>query len=448
MLSKLVRHFAHLGNDPLSGAFTARRAVMPFRGKKRVEPQSVPFHWAEALATRSSGAERLAYVHIPFCANHCLFCGFYRNAYTPSIAGEYVDLVIRDIEREATHAVIQGGPVTAIYLGGGTPSALTAVELSRLLLTLRRELPVTADCEITVEGRIIHFDAEKIDACLEAGANRFSIGVQSFDTEVRRRQGRRSSREEAIAFLEALRQKTGSAMVIDLMYGLPGQTMEVWRRDLETATAIAPDGIDLYGLNLIPGTPLFTAMEAGKFAAAPKLADLGNYYRTGCEILNALSWRQVSNNHWARTPLERNLYNRLIKEGMDCLAYGSGAGGSIGELSYGLTGDLAGFGEAVKAGRKPIGMMMASDNLQGLRHLVTGNLETGLLDLAALDRAAGQDISTLLLSLIEQWQAAGLLKTAGSVSELTIAGRFWYGNLITALHDIIEAELLPHSNAA
>ena len=126
-----------------------------------------------------------------------------------------MELLIRDIEREAQFAAAKSEEITAIYLGGGTPSALTASELSGLLLTLRRHLPVAVDCEITVEGRIIHFDDEKVVACLEAGANPFSIGVQSFDTEVRRRQGRRASREEAITFLGRLKRYDGAAIVID-----------------------------------------------------------------------------------------------------------------------------------------------------------------------------------------------------------------------------------------
>lgn len=444
-------YFANVTNDPLSRAFTARRAVMPFRGKRRVESDMVPSRWQEMLANHvdgSFGSGRLAYVHIPFCANHCLFCGFYRNAYTALAVGEYVDLLMRDIEREAQYAATQSEEITAIYLGGGTPSALTAAELSRLLLTLRRHLPVADGCEITVEGRIIHFDDEKVVACLEAGANRFSIGVQSFDTEVRRRQGRRASREEAITFLERLKRHDGAAVVIDLIYGLPGQSLDVWQRDLATAAAIAPDGIDLYGLNLIPGTPLFAAIQAGKFVTAPSLADLGRYYRIGSDFLNERSWRQVSNNHWARTPLERNRYNRMIKEGADCLAYGSGAGGTLGNLSFGLMGELSKFSEAVLAGQKPIGMLASSDSLRLLRNLIIGDLEMGRLDLPALDQAAGQAFSSDLHPLLEQWSSAGLLTRSGSAIDLTVAGRFWYANLITALHDFIEARVLPESAAA
>ena len=420
---------------------------MPFRGRKRIDPEAYSGLWADAMMRTDATAPRIAYVHIPFCANHCLFCGFYRNAYTPEIAGSYVDHVIRDIEAEAPAAGVQSVPIQALYLGGGTPSALTATELSRLLETLRRHLPLAADCEVTVEGRIIHFDQEKVDACLEAGANRFSIGVQSFDSDVRRRQGRRSTREEAITFIERLRRPR-AAIVIDLMYGLPGQTPDIWRRDLETAAALAPDGIDLYGLNLISGTPLHTAMQAGKFATAPSLADLGRYYQAGSAFFKVRSWKQVSNNHWARTSQERNIYNRLIKEGADCLAYGSGAGGSLGAFGYGLTSDLAGFAEAVQAGRKPIGMMTSSDNLRASRNLVTGSLERGRLDMAELDRSTGRKLSSELRPLLEQWAAAGLVRLSGSVMDLTTAGRFWYANLNGALHDIVEGTGSPRTAAA
>jgi oxygen-independent coproporphyrinogen-3 oxidase len=307
---------------------------------------------------------------------------------------------------------------------------------------------LSPDCEITVEGRIIHFDGEKVAACLEAGANRFSIGVQSFDTAVRRRQGRRASREEAIAFIERLNAQDGAAIVIDLMYGLPGQTDDIWQQDLDTAAALAPDGIDLYGLNLISGTPLHQAVQAGKFAQAPTLSDLGRYYRTGSEFLGAYGWGQVSNNHWARTPLERNRYNRLIKEGVDCLAYGSGAGGSLGDLGYGLMGKLDEFAEAVRAGRKPIGMMSAADSLRDLRNFIVGSLETGRLDFQDFDRLAGQGLSAEFRPLFEQWATVGLVALGESALELSLAGRFWYSTINAALHDLVEARLLPRTEAA
>lgn len=442
-------YFANtVSGNPLRDAFSRRSAVMPFRGKQRIPADGIEGIWNDILTRPSAPRKRLAYIHVPFCANHCLFCGFYRNAYVPASGAEYTDMVIAEIGYEASSATIKDNPVHAVYLGGGTPSALSAQELSRLLSAVKKSLPLAADCEITVEGRIIHFDPDKIDACLEAGANRFSIGVQSFDTDVRRRQGRRSSGPEAIRFLEALRDRDRAALVIDLMYGLPGQTPEVWRQDLETAAALSPDGIDLYGLNLIPGTPLSTAIAAGKFPAAPAFADLGTFYSSGAEFFARRNWHQVSNNHWGRTTRERNLYNLLIKEGADCLAYGSGAGGSMGDYSYGLSGDLEQYGADIKAGKKSIGMMMLSDRLQPLRNAVTAGFEIGYLDLRVLDHLACEEISPVFGPLLGQWQKAGLLTFSDNIVRLTVAGRFWYGNLISAFYDILNARLQPALNVA
>jgi oxygen-independent coproporphyrinogen-3 oxidase len=437
----LEPHFARLGGDPVRDAFTARRAVMPWRTRRPLPAEEVEATWARLVRDhRPAGpdAPRLAYVHVPFCANHCLFCGFYRNAYTPEGASAYTDLLLAEIEREADAPAMQAQPIDAVYLGGGTPSALSADELSRLIATIRRTLPLAPDCEITIEGRIIHFDAGKVDACLEAGANRISIGVQSFDTKVRRRQGRRAGKEEAIAFIEALRDRDRAAIVIDLLFGLPGQTEEVWREDLAIAAAIAPDGVDLYGLNLIPGTPLHRAASAGKFPDAPTLADLGGFYRMGADFLGRQGWEQISNSHWRRTPRERNVYNLRIKEGADCLAYGSGAGGLMGRHSYVVAPDLQNYAQGVRDGRKPVEGIRVSDALQPLRNLVTAGIETGRLDIGRIAAAAcDARLRARLAPLLEQWQAAGLIALDGDVVTLTTAGRFWYSNLVFAFDAVL-----------
>ena len=178
-------YFARIGADPLRDAFAARRAVMPFRGGTPVTEDETSAQWDRLLddeGCEGVAAGRAAYLHVPFCVNHCLFCNFYRNAYTADQAARYADMLVAEIEREAARPAIRARAIEAVYLGGGTPSALSAADLSRILTTVRRRLPLAPDCEITIEGRIIHFDPEKIDACLEAGANRISIGVQSFDT--------------------------------------------------------------------------------------------------------------------------------------------------------------------------------------------------------------------------------------------------------------------------
>lgn len=432
----LTRFFASVDGDPLGNAFASRRAVMPWRDRRPVGEDDIAATWPRLLSECGSPRQRLVYIHVPFCANHCLFCGFYRNAYTAAEAAVYADHVVAEIEREAGAAGIRHHPIEAVYLGGGTPSALSAKDLAHILNTVRRSVPLAPDCEITLEGRIIHFDDDKIDACIAAGVNRISVGVQTFDTAVRRRQGRRASKEEAIRFLEGIRDRNRVALVIDLLYGLPGQTLEVWREDLRIVNDLAPDGVDLYGLNLIPGTPLQRAVSAGKLHPTT-LQHLGAMYEAGAAFLGMRGWRQISNSHWARTPRERNRYNLRIKQGADCLAYGSGAGGTIGRYSYSVAGDLRQYTDGIAAGRKPIGGMSISDDLEIARHYVTAGFEIGRLDVGGLDVPHIADVRTLFAPLLEQWQGAGLMVVEGDVARLTLPGRFWYSNLIAAFNDII-----------
>ncbi len=442
----LARFFANADGGAIGNAFASRRVVLPWRDRRPLSEDDIAATWPRLLSDDSPPRRRLVYIHVPFCANHCLFCAFYRNAYTAAEAASYAVCVAAEIEREAEEEGIRHHPIEAVYLGGGTPSALSADDLERILDTVRRRLPLAPDCEITLEGRIIHFDEAKIDRCIAAGVNRISVGVQTFDTEVRRRLGRRADKEEAIRFLEGIRDRNRVALVIDLLYGLPGQTPEVWREDLRIADDLGPDGVDLYGLNLIPGTPLHRAAMAGKLQPTT-LQHLGTMYESGAAFLGAKGWRQISNSHWARTPRERNLYNLHIKRGADCLAYGSGAGGTIGRYSYGLAGDLGRYREGIAAGRKPIDGMSVSDDLGAARHYVTAGFEVGRLDLGGLDLPHVADIRALFAPLLEQWQQAGLLVIEGDVARLTLVGRFWYGNLIAAFNDIITATA-PGSDAS
>ena len=234
-----------------------------------------------------------------------------------------------------------------------------------------------------------------------------------------------------------LKARDRAVVGCDLIFGLPGQTPEVWREDLRIADDLAPDGVDLYGINIIPGTPLHKAMDGGKFPAAPTLTDLGAMYRDGINFLTTRGWRQISNSHWGRTPRERNRYNLMIKAGAECLAYGSGAGGLLGSCSYSVNGDLSAYAADIGRGQKPIGGMRIGDDLQPARDYIAAGLEIGMLDMAGLSVPGISAPGTVFAPLLSQWHAAGILTMVGDTARLTTAGRFWYGNLINAFNDIL-----------
>lgn len=436
--------------NPLRRAFDKRTPVMPWRDKRPVPDAEVATVWKRLVETPLSAGPCLAYVHVPFCANHCLFCGFYRNRYHRDDSVRYVQGVIDELCREADASQWQDGDVQAVYLGGGTPSALETPDLVRLITALRQELPLAPDAEFTVEGRILHFDDEKVDACLDAGVNRLSIGVQSFDTRVRQQQGRRATGEAAARYIESLVARDRAAVVIDLMYGLPGQSEAVWQQDLETSLALAPDGLDVYCLSMFPGTPLHKAVGNGRVVPPASLECRAEMYGMASERLAAAGWQQISNSHWAATPRERNAYNRLIKTGATTLAFGSGAGGKRGSYSYTLDGDLEGYLSTVNRGRKPLAGMLQGDALQPLRDVVCGDLEVGALDLQRLPAvmSAAADALPELRQLVDVWQRAGLAERHGDRVTLTTAGRFWSANLIAGFNQRLACVPVASSDVA
>ncbi|ELI7901966.1 heme anaerobic degradation radical SAM methyltransferase ChuW/HutW [Yersinia enterocolitica] len=429
----------HARQGPLP--FPKRWATMPWRDSRPLPAESLEDNWQALLQKALPPNKRLLYLHIPFCATHCTFCGFYQNPLQTDSTARYTDYLLRELSMEASSPLLQGGPIHAIYFGGGTPSALSAQQLHSIISQLRKSLPLAPDCEITVEGRIFNFDDERIDACLEAGANRFSVGVQTFNTCIRQRMGRKASRDEAIHFLTNLASRDRAAVVCDLMFGLPHQTPETWQEDLAIVRQLPLDGVDLYALNLLPTTPLAKSVENNRIEL-PTLAQQCDFYCSGAESLAQAGWHQLSNSHWARTTRERNLYNLLIKQGADCLALGSGAGGSLQGHAYMQHRSLDNYYRLIDSGQKPLMMMTQASGEHPWRAKLQSGIEVGRLDLSELITDPYP-----LMPLIAQWHQSHLLKDDSFCLRLTDSGRFWASNIMQALQNIIPSLITTESHS-
>ncbi|CCG09233.1 heme anaerobic degradation radical SAM methyltransferase ChuW/HutW [Pararhodospirillum photometricum] len=427
---------ARLGVDPLTEAFAARRPTHWFAGPPQpVDPQAT---WS-ALVQHPRTTRAIAYVHVPFCVSHCLFCGFYRHSAPGGFSAPYTDAVIREIEGEAGRPAVAQGAIGAVYLGGGTPTALDADDLARLLKAVRACLPLAGDCEITVEARVHGFDPDKVDACLEAGANRFSVGVQTFDTAVRRRLGRRADRDTVIALLQSLQARDRAVVVCDLMYGLPGQTLDLWLQDVRTVLDLGLDGVDLYALSMFPNSGLARAVTGGHLPAPAPLGGQARLYAEGLALLDGAGWRHLTQAHWARTTRERNLYNQMSREQTPCLAFGAGAGGLLHGYRYTVEGDEATYRARVACGEKPLALVTPLPPDLPRRARLAASLESGRILPEVLEAVAGPGFVQRLAPVLEHWQAAGLITPDPGGPRLTPAGWFWQTNLIAALHDHLSA---------
>lgn len=427
----LEAFFARESSAPLAHAFSGQRPVHPFVGLTPVDPSEIAPLWQQLIKT-PLGQPAVAYVHVPYCATHCLFCGFYQNAWREQGGTAYVDALITQLQREREHAYQSNGTLRAVYIGGGTPTLLSAADLARLITALRSLLPLAADCEITLEGRVHGFDIEKAQAAFAAGANRLSLGVQTFDERIRQRLGRKASRAKLLQALEALIALDQGAIVIDLIFGLPEQDAAIWADDLNTAVALGLDGIDLYALKSMRNTPLGQAVASGKLEPVAG-EQLGAFYRQGAERLDAARWEPLSSSHWRQGTRERNLYNLLVKAGADCLAIGAGAGGSVhgGAHAYSFrnSADVEDYQHRLAQGEPLVAGLMRHSPHVRLFNRIKGELERGHLDLeglaADLHAQTARKLTPLTDPLFEQWQRAGLVMRDGRWLDLTLAGRFW-----------------------
>ena len=387
-----------------------------------------------------------AYIHVPFCETHCLYCGFYNQPYRKEQSRIYTDVLIQEIKLWENTTAFKTKPINALYFGGGTPTALEVEDISRLLTYIRNTFPLANDCEITMEGRISNMTRDKVEAYLQGGVNRFSLGVQSFNTDLRRSMGRRSDRNTIIERINMIKEYNQAAVVLDLIYGFPNQTMDIWEDDIKLAQSLEIDGFDCYQLNVFPNTPLGKRIADGSMNPALNVKEKTELFIKSVELMQKALYTRISVNHWQRTTRERNIYNRLARGYASCLSFGAGAGGNINGYSYMILRDYQGYLAAVKNGVKPImGISIPGENYSMYKE-ISEYFETGYLDLAYLENKYNLPLTNICNRLLKQWENAGVIKYENNKIILTLAGQFWFVNLSQLLQEYIKLTLQFNSS--
>jgi len=443
--ARVSDYFVRIGCDPLTGAFERRSFSPPWRGSRPVDTEDVDAVFKRIFATPRQETA-VAYVHVPFCQTRCLFCGFFQNAWRPEAGAAYVDDLLAELATRSTTALVSSAPIDAVYIGGGTPSALAADDLARLVEGLRHYLPLTSDCEITLEGRAFGFDLAKAVKVADAGVTRLSIGVQTFSTEVRRRLGRKLSGPEVKSFLADLVALGRTAVVCDLIYGLPGHDRAEWCRDIEIVDQIGIDGVTLYALNTFPGGPLASAIEKGKLSPPATPGEQARAYADAVERLAALGWLQVSQSHLVRSVREFNRYNAAIKRGVTCLPFGAGAGGQAHGYRWRNVIEIAQRREMIAQHREPVEALALVPPDHAAHAMIAAGLEAGRLDLVAIE-ALRPGFRVAVAPLLANWAAAGLGELSGDGFKPNHAGAFWIGNLTSGLSAGLQSATQAESNA-
>ena len=202
------------------------------------------------------------YIHIPFCRSKCQYCDFYSLSGSEARMDAYQKALLAHLTESAPHAGAY--TVDTVYFGGGTPSYYGDKRLSELLKLIKKLFRVDKNAEITLEANPDSVDLKMLKRLRRAGFNRISLGVQSADDAQLADLGRPHTFAQAQQAVEWARKAKFDNLSLDLIYGLPGQTLDDWRSTVEQVLALNPDHISAYGLKVEEGTPLYRRVEAGE----------------------------------------------------------------------------------------------------------------------------------------------------------------------------------------
>ena len=278
------------------------------------------------------------YLHIPFCKAKCIYCDFYSLPHSEEKMDAYTAALQRDLIRWADQA--KGHTVDTIYFGGGTPSYLGADRLCRILETVFAHYRVDKNAEITTEAN--PDSAREVSALRqlrEAGFNRISLGMQSASDDELRLIGRVHTHKETVEAVHAARAAGFDNVSLDLIYGLPEQTMAHWRENLQAAIALEPEHLSCYGLKIEEGTPLDRKKNTLRI---PDDDEQAEEYLATVELLEKAGYAQYEISNFAR-PGRESRHNLKYWTMQEYLGFGPGAHSDFGGRRFACARDLGAY---------------------------------------------------------------------------------------------------------
>ena len=341
------------------------------------------------------------YVHIPFCTAICNYCNFNRGLYDASLKTRYVEALCAEIAGSEDPAYIgsdRADPSTrdplradTIYFGGGTPSLLDPAEVASIIRIIRDRFAVDSDSEITLETNPETVDRARLERFREAGVNRLSFGVQSFQDEELKRLGRIHSAERARRAVTEARAAGFANVSLDLMMWLPGQSVETWLRNVDALIGAGPDHASLYLLELYPNAPLKEDMARGGWSLAPD-DDAAEMYLRAMERLEGAGLEQYEISNVAR-PGRRSRHNLKYWTDGEWLAFGCGAHATYGGVRWKNVAGTEDYINRVTNRVSPIGERRVLTRGERLEEtLFTGLRLTEGIDVEAAGRDYGIDV--------------------------------------------------------
>ena len=368
------------------------------------------------------------YLHIPFCRHRCAYCDF--NTYTSlnDLQEAYADALVREMAQVAGEL---RRPAHTIFLGGGTPSLMPPAAIERILAGVRAHFNLADDAEVTMEANPDTVDLAYLTAVRQAGINRLSFGVQS---AVQSELSLLEREHDFVTVVEAValaRQAGLSNFNLDLIYGVPGQTLTSWEQSIRAVLELAPVHLSLYCLTIEPGTPMQRWLQNGRIQPPdPDLA--ADQYELACNILAEQGYEHYEISNWAKPGMACE-HNLTYWRNGEYLGLGAGAHGHAAGVRYQIVKQprvyIRRLQEAAAPGY-PLSTAVAASHPVSRAEAISDTMMTQLrllnegLDLAAFAKRFGQSVAEIYDGTLEQLLEWELLKIESGRLRLTQKGWF------------------------
>jgi len=359
------------------------------------------------------------YIHIPFCVRKCLYCGFYSTQYSPSLADEYVC----GLNQEAAYYkdAFKDRTFESIYIGGGTPTTLSQDQLARVMDGIIDNFRISEAAEFTIEANPNALSGDLLPFLIARGVSRLSLGVQSFSDSVLGTLGRTHSANDAFGAIGLVGKAGLENISIDLIYGVPGQTMEDWIDTLNKAIALRPRHISAYGLSLDENAVFSREAAAGRLALLDDDVVIEMYER-GCASLNEAGYGRYEISNFALPGFECR-HNLNYWERGEYLGLGPSAWTFISNRRYYNIADLRDYSRRLGQGLSPVAEEdMVSNEQAATEALMLGLRTTRGLELSRYEQEFGQESIDKLASRAAGLRAEGFLNMSKGRLRLTERG--------------------------
>jgi oxygen-independent coproporphyrinogen-3 oxidase len=346
---------------------------------------------------------RHIYLHIPFCARICPYCAFYKELLDPSQTWRFCEALLRELSDRLVPSTI--------YFGGGTPTALNIGQLELLLGGLRERLDLSQLVEWTIEANPGSVSARKATVLKRFGVNRISLGVQSWDDELLKLLGREHNAEQAVESFLILRDAGFTNINVDLMFGLPGQTVDQWRTTLGNTIALRPEHVSTYCLTYEEDTEFFLRHARGEFRQDAD-AD-AEFFEMTMAILEDAGYCHYEISNYARPGFE-SLHNGAYWLGEDYLGIGPSAVSTIGMQRWQNVCDYRAYIERVFSGAAPRGSCEnLTDQMKRIERIALGLRTRDGISVSDLKGFAQKTDELLALGLLRQLNGNFVLTRRG-----------------------------------